>query len=862
MISYFNPKPDTNNKNIIVPKTLCIFPKIYLRVCAMSFKLNINQLNEKLEIEPSKIFRNLKRSSTYAYPRDVQDQVWSDWFTKKDKKNLVIKMNTGSGKTVVGLMILQSSLNELKGPALYVCPNNQLASQVIETANELNLSVTDDVKSFEFQNSKSIGVITIQKLVNGMSVFGINTQKISIGSLIIDDAHACLDIIEDQFTLEIPRDSDCGQELWELFSEDLKRQYETKYIELEAFDPHEFALIPYWDWQSRLEKTYSLLRDSKDESFLKFKWGLVKQYLKYCSCVCTHKSFEISPFQIPIDVINTLRNTDRIIFMTATMADDSILFSHFNVEDYSKDNVIQPKNCNDIGERLILIPKAIDPNVDEDSIRKFCKEKSESINVVVIVPSYEKAKLWANHSDLILDSENIDEGVDSLKNGHIGLVVLVNRYDGIDLPDEACRLLVIDGVPPITRYIDKMENDYLGASSSSRLIQKIEQGMGRGVRSNLDYCAVILMDSSLTDIIYNSNATENFSPATKAQYDLSANVTEQIKEQNSSYEDAIGMCLDREDNWVEISKSILNDITSLNKEPSSKAKTLRSIYNQSISGTNIEIAVPAFQDLINKTDSMKEKGYLKQILSTYLNVLNPTKSQEIQLSAKKSNNLLLRPLQGISYTKVQLKDTNQSKRCIEYLEKYMGNTNGLVFLYDSLVKNLEFNPKASAKLFEKALAEIVLLIGFSSEQPDATINKGPDVLLNIYPNVYLIIECKNQAENEKITKNYCGQLLNSTQWFVDTYKPIENEFSYTPIIIYPSKTFDYHASPMRSFRVMTDTELNKLKGNIYMFIQEIISSPEILTSFEKVNQSLKNFNLIHSDFVTEYTCSYVTSEKS
>ena len=259
---------------------------------------------------------------------------------------------------------------------------------------------------------------------------------------------------------------------------------------------------------------------------------------------------------------------------------------------------------------------------------------------------------------------------------------------------------------------------------------------------------------------------------------------------------------------------------------------------------------------------MKEKGYLKQILSTYLNVLNPTKSQEIQLSAKKSNNLLLRPLQGISYTKVQLKDTNQSKRCIEYLEKYMEDTNGLVFLYDSLVKNLEFNPKASAKLFEKALAEIVLLIGFSSEQPDATINKGPDVLLNIYPNVYLIIECKNQAENEKITKNYCGQLLNSTQWFVDTYKPIENEFSYTPIIIYPSKTFDYHASPMRNFRVMTDTELNKLKGNIYMFIQEIISSPETLTSFEKVNQSLKNFNLIHSDFVTEYTCSYVTSEKS
>ena len=33
------------------------------------------------------------------------------------------------------------------------------------------------------------------------------------------------------------------------------------------------------------------------------------------------------------------------------------------------------------------------------------------------------------------------------KRAHVGLVVLINKYDGIDLPDDACRVLVIEGLP-------------------------------------------------------------------------------------------------------------------------------------------------------------------------------------------------------------------------------------------------------------------------------------------------------------------------------------------------------------------------------------------------------------------------------
>ncbi len=66
-------------------------------------------------LEPRDIFMALpKKERGYGYPRDVQTEVWKQWFEKRNEKNTIIKMNTGSGKTVVGLTILQSCLNEKK----------------------------------------------------------------------------------------------------------------------------------------------------------------------------------------------------------------------------------------------------------------------------------------------------------------------------------------------------------------------------------------------------------------------------------------------------------------------------------------------------------------------------------------------------------------------------------------------------------------------------------------------------------------------------------------------------------------------------------------------------------------------------
>lgn len=103
-------------------------------------KIDFSKLinNQNSHLNPRDIFMSLpSKDKKYAYPRDVQSEVWNKWFEHRNDKDNIIKMNTGSGKTTVGLLMLQSCLNEGVGPAVYVVPDNYLVNQVCDEAKKI-----------------------------------------------------------------------------------------------------------------------------------------------------------------------------------------------------------------------------------------------------------------------------------------------------------------------------------------------------------------------------------------------------------------------------------------------------------------------------------------------------------------------------------------------------------------------------------------------------------------------------------------------------------------------------------------------------------------------------------------------------
>ena len=163
---------------------------------------------------------------------------------------------------------------------------------------------------------------------------------------------------------------------------------------------------------------------------------------------------------------------------------------------------------------------------------------------------------------VVVKADNLEAAVDQLKAKHVGLVVMVNKYDGIDLPNDACRILVLDGLPQARRSYERIETNMLAGSAHviGRQIQRIEQGMGRGIRANDDYCVVLLMGSSLTRTMFTMGAKEMFSPATRAQLKKSLEVAEQLGGGVDELDSAIEVCLQQGTDWKKVAREAVANI--------------------------------------------------------------------------------------------------------------------------------------------------------------------------------------------------------------------------------------------------------------------------------------------------------------
>src|SRR5205085_10446196 len=132
----------------------------------------------------------------------------------------------------------------------------------------------------------------------------------------------------------------------------------------------------------------------------------------------------------PVETIPSFIGARRRIYMTATLPDDGILVTHFGADAASVGKAITPRSADDLGDRMILTPLDSHRDADEVRVRELVASIAKHRNVVVIVPSRRHARLWQPLANAVHDRSTIESGVAALKAGHVGLVVLINKYDG------------------------------------------------------------------------------------------------------------------------------------------------------------------------------------------------------------------------------------------------------------------------------------------------------------------------------------------------------------------------------------------------------------------------------------------------
>lgn len=826
----------------------------------LDFKKIINENKINNIINPREIFMSLPNRK-YDYPRDVQTEVWTQWMEKREEKDIIIKMNTGSGKTIVGLIILMSCIREDKKPAMYVVPNKFLMKQVIKEAESLGIPVTENSDDVGFITGEKILITNIYKLVNGKTVFGkrSNGNNLKIGSILIDDVHACINDIESQYTIEIANGEDTYTRIYKMFEEDIKQQYPNRVIDINNGIPGVNILVPYWAWQEKSTEIYKIITEDNENTDVQMKLPLFRDYFHLCNCVISTEKIEISPKSININEIEGFKRAERRIYMSATIVAIDSLISKCGIKNYPK-NVIKPQYSDDMGERFIIFPQIINKEITDDEIKYKLKKMSEKHNVVVITPSDIRRKYWEDVADISVDKYNLEEVVENLKNSHLGLIVMSNKYEGIDLPNKACEILVIDGIPNSKRKYDEVEQQIIGNSDKilNKKIQLIEQGMGRGVRSSGDYCAVVLMGQGLVSTLYAEGYMEKMSNITKNQIKLSDQIAKQLANKPiDEIFDSLEYCLQRNPDWIATSKSILSQIEYKDEvEESNIENTLTECFELAKHEQYNE-CTKMLEELINRQEDNEIKGYLKMQLAEYYNFIDRSASQEILKSAYNLNSKVTKPISGINFKKDTNKINKQVENIINFIQRNKEDFNNIIIKLNAILSNLVF-VEGTSKLFEKAIKDVGEFIGIESERPEEETGIGPDDLYWIGKEYAMIIECKNEVKKENnICKHDCNQLNGSYEWYNSKYEKTGIEG--IPIMIHPSNIYNRECTPNKKTRIITEVELNRLKDNINKFIKEL-SKPQNYKDRNNIERLLNNHLLSGRNLVENYTIEYKISK--
>jgi hypothetical protein len=454
-------------------------------------------------------------------------------------------------------------------------------------------------------------------------------------------------------------------------------------------------------------------------------------------------------------------------------------------------------------------------------------EIANDLNVVVIVPSKERSKFWKEVAKQTLDKDNIEAGVQRLKDGFVGLTVLINKYDGIDLPGEACELLVIDGLPEVYGLGERLEMLLLDGTKRQlvRQIQRIEQGMGRGVRSSDDHCVVLLLGGRLTQRLHQPEAEAMFSSATLAQISLGKSVAEQVRGQSlDKLEEIMDLCFEQDDNWVQAGR---NAVVNAQPVEDGNIDANQVLLREAFDAARIaryDMAVGKAQAAVNAAGERQIKGYLKQQLAEYTNFIDPARAQELQMAALTDNYRLLKPLAGATYHRLSAPPSGQAATAVDFMRRFLEG-NDLIIWVNGLLEDLQWGEEGSNR-FEAAMKDLGLFLGFGSDRPEDQVGRGPDNLWALGASHYFVIECKSGAVSaERISKHDTNQLNGSIVWFGEKY---DKTCTRTPIVVHKKTIFENAASPHADIRIINGSGLNNLRDAIRAYSVALASNGDYL----------------------------------
>ena len=447
----------------------------------------------KAPIDPIRIFESLP--SLAGTLNDLwrgQDKALNGWNEKRDKSDILICLNTGAGKTIVGLLIAQSLVNEGIENVVYLCATIDLVTQTSTEADRIGLNHTTRIGGHYsddlFETGKSFCITTYAALFNGHSAIRNNYFP---GAVVFDDAHVAETLLRNAFTLrvDIREHNDLLKDIIELFEPHFKELGNpAQFRDSLDLSRQATAFVAPGGLYERSERLLSIFNRHgvRDDNKLKFPYAWLEDNLNACAAIFTRGVFEIAPPFLPSLALDIFEQPLRRVYLSATLESKTEFIRAFGRKPKA---VVRPSNDAGNGERLILTDYRIKKGFGPEFVKKLAADRK----AIVAVPSYARAEVWQAAAEPPSVKE-FSSMLDDFREKETGTFILVSRVDGIDLPHDTCRIMIIDGVPSGMSLLERYQWENLRMDNvlSVRVANRLAQLFGRINRGRNDYGAFLL----------------------------------------------------------------------------------------------------------------------------------------------------------------------------------------------------------------------------------------------------------------------------------------------------------------------------------------------------------------------------------
>ena len=476
-------------------------------------------------------------SSTLPRTADAVGSLWTHQgdvirgYAEKhqDTPDLALELPTGTGKTLPGLLIGEWVRRRFKEPVVYATPTKQLARQVAATAEREGIPaavLTGSAKDWEpaeaasVEGSEAIGITTYS------SIFNSNPKLPEPQLLIFDDAHAGEQFVGNEYGINIRRHDD--EEAYFDVLKALKKPFlsELVFQRLEGEpDPgahHQVRLIlPAIDKKALSKLDAALAGLPKPHSY---KFAMIRSGLEACCVYLSYSGIQIRPMIPPTYENRVFACAKQRIYLSATLGSGGELeraFGRSKIVRMPLPTETPPRS----GRRLFVFPDLVKGGDAVGLTKQIIgvTDKALVLSQETVDRVEGAAARLAGDNVPVMGRDDLEQkGLEFFVKAPTGVLALANRYDGLDLPGDACRIVVLGGKPDALGLQERFLSERADADAAlaERLRTRIVQGAGRCTRGPSDYAVVVVLGSDVMKYFSRSENRSALEPELQAEVDF------------------------------------------------------------------------------------------------------------------------------------------------------------------------------------------------------------------------------------------------------------------------------------------------------------------------------------------------------